>query len=286
MRQLDKTAALWTTTTAAAAALGIAALASPGCQRYRNVPRGAVKDEPVVIDEAMQIRDWEPSSARYTNPRFIAGPTGFLYQPAYDMPAPVYAAQETPMFILQALALPVTVWLPPLYTPVEYAGETLEPTWHAMPPLPKARPGEPPAPPEVTDRGMDDEPMPVPAEPGTDLPAPYDEAPGRTVIPGTEPTRGLELESERVAPATRPGAVPPGAPVAPRTETTPTPAPAAPRTVTTPAPAARPSAVPATRPATPPATQPTATYTPSAVTPARSSPATRPTTVPARDVNK
>ena len=236
----------------------LGALALVGCQRYTKVPPGVVKDEPVVIDEAMQIRDWEPSSARYTNPRFIAGPPGFWFIPKYDMPEPLYAVQETPMFILQAVGLPLTMWFPPPWTPVEYAGETLEPTWHAMPPLPEARYGEPPAPAEVTERGTD-EPMPVPTEPGAEPPpAPYEEAPGETVIPATQPTRGLEMEREPAAPATQPGAA----------------APATPRTVTTPAPAAR------------PATQPAVTYTPSAVAPARATPATRATTVPARDMNK
>ena len=281
MRQLKHTTALWTTTTATAA-LGIVALATPGCQRYPYAPHGRLHDEPVVIDEAMQIRDWEPSTAHYTNPRFIAGPKGFWYDPAYNMPAPVYAVQETPMFLLQTLALPLTVWLPPLWTPIEYAGETLEPSWHAMPPLPPANPDEPPAPPEVTERGMD-EPAPVPVEPGTVPAAPYDEAPGMTVIPATQPTRGIEAESERVVPATQPRSA----------------APAPSHTVTTPAPAAQPTPAPAARststapamrstttaPPARPATQP-AVYTPSSVTPARTTPATRPATAPARELNK
>jgi hypothetical protein len=261
----------------------LAALALVGCQRYPNVPRGELNETPLDVDEAMEIRDWEPMSARYTNPRFIAGPTGFWYQPAYDMPAPVYAIQETPMFVLQALALPVTMWLPPLWTPVQYAGETLPPTWHAMPPLPPAREGEPPAPAEVIERGTD-EPV-TPAAPGRAAPAPYeDEAPGRTVIPGTQPTRGLEgerlpatqrLDTDRLAPPRDvPATTPP-----PRTGAVPAPAPA-------PAPAAR----------TTPAARPTMTTTPSRAAQtrtahaARTTPTTRPTTAPARtparDVNK
>lgn len=275
------TTARWATT---AAALGIAGLASPGCQRYVYAPRGGVQYEPVAIDEAMQIRDWEPSSARYTNPRFIAGPVGYWFQPAYDMPEPVYAVQETPMFALQTLALPLTVWFPPLWTPIEYAGETLEPTWHAMPPQPEAPDGESPAPADVTERGLE-EPAPAPAEPGVVPPAPYEEAPGQTVIPATQPTRGLEME--RTAPATQPGAA---APASPRTMTTPaagTPAPSR-TTVTTPAATAQPTAAPAARSSSgvsTPATQPT--YTPSSVAPARTTTVTtRPTTVPARDMNK
>jgi hypothetical protein len=251
--QLKQTTVLWTTT----AALGIAALAAPGCQRYVNVPRGATNDAPVPIDEAMQIRDWEPSSARYTNPRFIAGPTGYWFQPSYGMPEPVYAVQEAPMFVLQTLGLPVTVWFPPLWTPVEYAGETLEPTWHAMPPLPEAHPDQPPAPPEVTEPATEPPPPPppVPAEPGA-APPPADDP-----MPQVYPTQS--------------GAVMP---------------PDSPHIVTTPAPAAQPTPAPMVRSstATPvrPATQPTVTYTPSAVAPTRTTPATQPITLPARDMNK
>ena len=307
MRQIKTTAttatkaatALWTMI----AALGIAGLASPGCQRYVYAPRGEVKNEPVPIDEAMQIRDWEPSSARYTNPRFIAGPVGYWFQPAYGMPAPVYAVQETPMFVLQTLALPVTVWFPPLWTPIEYAGETLEPTWHAMPLQPEVHYGEPPAPAEDTDRGMQ-EPAPTPAAPAepSNLSAPtppVEDAPARTVAPGAEPMREIPPPSDRPAPSAQPQTVPP--PAAPRSVTTPAPAPAAQTTPaptaqptparatqTTPAQAAQPTPAPSARPSTVsttrPATQPT--YTPSSVAPTRGTPATRPTTVPARDLNK
>src|SRR5687768_10427283 len=121
-------------------------LALVGCQRYPYAPRGGLNDAPLDVDQAMEIRDWEPMSAQYTNPRFIAGPTGFWFNPAYDQQPWIYPLQETPMFVLQAIALPVTAWLPPLWTPVRYAGETVEPSWHAMPPLPPAREGEPPAP--------------------------------------------------------------------------------------------------------------------------------------------
>ena len=239
-------------------------LAWVGCQRYTNVPRGGLNDVPLDVDQAMEIRDWEPMSARYTNPRFIAGPPGFWFLPAYGNPEPIYAVQETPMFVLQSLALPLTMWFPPPWTPVRYAGETVEPSWHAMPPLPPAREG-PPAPPDVIERGTD-EPMPPPA-PAPDAAgrAPYDDpAPGRTVIPGTQPTRGLEGErtpaTQRNVPATTP---PPSSSPPPRTSAAPTPAPAA-RT----APATAPSAAAPRRAAPAPAVSAT--------------PTTRPTTAPAR----
>ena len=260
------TTARWATT----AALGIAGLASPGCQRYVYAPRGGVQHEPVAIDQAMQIRDWEPSSARYTNPRFIAGPVGYWFQPAYDMPEPVYAVQETPMFALQTLALPLTVWFPPLWKPIEYAGETLEPTWHAMPLVAGVIEHTPP-PAEVTEPSID-EPMTAPAAPAVEPLEPSNQTPGRTVAPPAEPMQEVPVERVQPAPAGQP-----------TTPAQPAPAPA-PRSVSTPAPSVQPT----TRASTGlPATQPA--YTPSTVTPSRTTPAapaTRPTTAPARGVNK
>src|SRR5688572_11627584 len=266
-------------------------LALVGCQRYTRVPRGGLNDVPLDVDQAMEIRDWEPMSARYTNPRFIAGPPGFWFIPAYGNPEPIYAFQETPMFVLQSLALPLTMWFPLPWTPVRYAGESVEPSWHAMPPLPPGGEG-PPAPPDVIERGTD-EPMPPPA-PAPDAAgrAPYDDpAPGRTVIPGTQPTRGLEgdrlpatqrLDSDRPAPPRDvPATTPPprGTTTAPAPRAaTPAPAPAPSARVSTPAPGPAPARA---------ATRPAVTNTPSAVTPARATPATRPTTAPARaPVNK
>jgi hypothetical protein len=107
-----------------------------GCQRSVNVPVGTVSQTPMETDEAMQIRDWERSVAYYQNPRFIAGPTGFWYETPYYPPQWWYAASDTALFALQTLGLPVTLIVQPPWTAVEYAGETVEPTFHGMPPMP------------------------------------------------------------------------------------------------------------------------------------------------------
>jgi hypothetical protein len=130
-----------------------------GCvQRITTATRVEHADTTMEIDEAMQIRDWDRSTAYYTNQGFVAGATGFWFQPAYYQPEWVYPILETPLFLGQALILPVTIFFPPPWADVRYAGATIEPTYHGVPPLPppvagseEALPTEaPPAPPEST----------------------------------------------------------------------------------------------------------------------------------------
>ncbi len=135
-----------------------------GCQRSVNIPQGQVLQTPMPEDEAMQIRSWDRSVAYYQNPRFVAGNTGFWYETPYYPPQWWYAATDTLLFLTQTAGLPITLVVVPLWKPVEYAGETVQPTYHAMPPLPPVGYSAqeaaeyqslPPAPP--------DEPQPAPA---------------------------------------------------------------------------------------------------------------------------
>lgn len=162
----------------------VAAAMFVGCQRQVNVPRGEMATSPIEPDEAMQIRDWSASAAYYQNPRFIAGPTGHLFETPYEPTQWYYAASDTALFLGQTLGIPIVLIMNPPWTPVEYAGETLPPTYHAMPPLPP--PGgatqemlypEPEPAPEPAETVYDSahdlppvtepepQPMPVPADP-------------------------------------------------------------------------------------------------------------------------
>ena len=117
-------------------AAGTLVLSLAGCQRIATSPRLPVNEEPMLVDQAMQLRDWDRSDAYYTNTSFVAGPVGFLFEPSYTNPYWSYAVLEFPLFVGQVLALPVTLWLPPPWTPVNYSGGKVEPTYHGMPPLP------------------------------------------------------------------------------------------------------------------------------------------------------
>jgi hypothetical protein len=150
-------------------------IALAGCQSFRspvqriaNAPAGQLNDTPMIVDQAMQIRDWDRSSAYYTNTMFEAGSVGFLYEPRYDNPGWSYAAIEPPLFAAQVVALPVTIWFPPPWAPVNYASERVEPTYHGVPPLPPSQAAAPATPVEPA---APSEPM-TPAEPAPPASAP------------------------------------------------------------------------------------------------------------------
>jgi hypothetical protein len=105
-------------------------------QRIRNAPPDTPGDAPLLVDQAMQIRDWDRSTALYANGDTIAGNTGFWYQPRWHQPEWVYPIIETPLFVGQTLALPVTLSIQPPWKQVNYTGVSMEPTYSAMPPLP------------------------------------------------------------------------------------------------------------------------------------------------------
>jgi len=236
----------------------VAAAALVGCQRAVNVPRGRVNETPLVVDEAMQIRDWDRSSAHYEDPRFIAGPTGFWFISPGERPQWYYSATETPIFVAQTVMLPVTLLITPVWTPVRYAGETLEPTHHAMPPLPPSR--------DERVRALESTRAQDPYDDRMAEPAPVAAPAARTAVTPTPTPPATPPRSATTAPA---GAAR-EATAAPRAATA---APAA----TQPARTVTPSAVAPVR------TAPTDPATPAA----RTAPATRPATGPAaRPLNK
>jgi hypothetical protein len=114
-----------------------------GCQQFKTAPPAALNESPMVVDQAMQIREWDRSAAIYTNQSFAAGSPGYWFEMKYDNPYWSYALLETPLFFGQSIILPVTMWFPPPWQPVDYAGLKIDPTYHAMPPLPPPVSGEP-----------------------------------------------------------------------------------------------------------------------------------------------
>lgn len=122
-------------------ATGFAGLVG-GCQKISTAPPAALNEAPMLVDQAMQIRDWNRSTAIYTNMSFVAGAPGYWFEAKYDNPYWSYALLEAPLFLGQSIILPITIWFPPQWQPVDYAGLKMDPTYHAMPPLPAPLPGE------------------------------------------------------------------------------------------------------------------------------------------------
>lgn len=124
------------------AAMGLVLAVAGGCamespfQRVKNSPTEQDSSKMVVGDPAMQLRQWDRSTAEYGNGNVVAGTTGFWYEARPGQPEWRYLIEDNPLFLLQAAALPVTLTLTPPWTPVLYAGESVGPSHTALPPLP------------------------------------------------------------------------------------------------------------------------------------------------------
>ncbi|HMB96478.1 MAG TPA: hypothetical protein VKK61_10605, partial [Tepidisphaeraceae bacterium] len=94
------------------AMLGGCQMSSP-LEPIKYEPRIGENTTPLLVDQAMQVRDWKLSTSNYANGNVPAGPTGFLFEESWNEPEWTYAVVETPLFIGQVLALPVTLALDP-----------------------------------------------------------------------------------------------------------------------------------------------------------------------------
>jgi hypothetical protein len=90
----------------------------------------------VVIDEAMQRRDWPVSVARYANGETAAYPTGFVLE--HSPKAPIWApvVTDVPLFFANIVAMPVGYVFTPPWTEVDYPRGVVPPTYNAMPAMP------------------------------------------------------------------------------------------------------------------------------------------------------
>ena len=108
-----------------------------GFQRTRNeVVVERLNDRPLIIDEAMQKRDFERSSAYYQKPTVVAGPTWLTFKG--DEETEYTDLLTDPLiFLTNVVASPYQAVTNPQWEAVEYRGATVPPTHFAMPPLPE-----------------------------------------------------------------------------------------------------------------------------------------------------
>lgn len=203
-----------------------------GCQRTADIQEEpALGIAPLVLDRAIQHRDWDPSVVEYANGAVVAGPTLFPYETTRTDPNWQQALLAPWLFVGQTIISPFQAIVTPPWSEVTYGGVNFDPSYTAVPPLP-------PSDPEILIAAEDYPPAAAPA-PQTAEPAP---------TPAPQPVdRKDAVEPSTEAPV-KPAPTPPAA--APRA--TPAPAPA-------PEPAARPVEPPAAQvvaPATQPAAQP------------------------------
>ena len=124
-------------TLAAVIASATPLLTGCGFQRNRNeVVVDHVKDTPLVVDEAMQKRNFERSSAYYQRPTVVAGPTWLTFR-GDDVAERSDLLTDPLIFGANVLFSPYQAVTNPQWEAVEYRGQTVPPTHHAMPPLPE-----------------------------------------------------------------------------------------------------------------------------------------------------
>jgi hypothetical protein len=225
---------------------------SAGCQGIdREQPPAPVNDTPLVVDEAMQIRDWDRSTNYYANGATVAGGTGYVWEVA-DWANPGHRRFiDAPVAVLNIVSMPVGIFVNSPFGEQVYRGETVPPTYTGQPPLPgepvpvnRAEPEmvEPVPPPSPTE--------PPPAPPAIETPPPpIDSAPPPPPTPPPAPT---EPPPAPITPTEPPPAPAPSDPI------TPAPAPPAPES---PPPSAVEPAPPVT-PVTPAPPEPSAPPTP------------------------
>lgn len=115
---------------------GLALCLISGCQKTQPAPVVALNDSPMVVDEAMQARDWDRSTVYYQNGDTVAGFTGRYIElkPKYQDGAVTPVASPA-VGITNIVLLPITMAVTPPWEDVRYQGIIVPPTHHANPPI-------------------------------------------------------------------------------------------------------------------------------------------------------
>src|SRR5688500_15315317 len=139
-----------------------------GCQGISHEqPPAPVNDTPLVVDEAMQIRDWDRSTNYYANGATVAGGTGYVWEVA-DWVNPGHRRFiDAPVAVLNMVSMPVGLFVNSPFGTRAYRGETVPPTYTGQPPLP----GEPVPVSRAEPDVVEPVPPPAPTEPPPAPPA-------------------------------------------------------------------------------------------------------------------
>jgi hypothetical protein len=118
----------------ASLALLAPALVGTGCAPQQQA--GAPPEKPMVVDAAMQRRDWERSAAWYPNGDTVAGVQRYPLRSQGGSPGTPDYANAFYDFLAsagQTIALPFTYLVVPPFAPQVFTGENIPPTYTAMP---------------------------------------------------------------------------------------------------------------------------------------------------------
>jgi hypothetical protein len=114
--------------------LGVLASASlfvVGCQRVQPPVPDRLNDTPLLVDEAMQIRDYDRSTAVYANGGVVAGSPRLTFEPKDD--TRLNYAVDPAIGLTNFVIIPFSYfWIPP-FKEIEHHGAIVPPTYTAQP---------------------------------------------------------------------------------------------------------------------------------------------------------
>ena len=118
---------------AACAAIGLAIMCLGGCESLVEKPVNATPPEPVVstmiIDKAMQERDYAPIHAQFVNTTVNTGNDGVSYVPKRHLPDYDYYVLDTTTFLINIAMMPYSAWKIHPGTDVPNRGATFAPSF-------------------------------------------------------------------------------------------------------------------------------------------------------------
>lgn len=92
-----------------------------------------MSNAPIIEDEAMALRQWEPSVARYASGSAPSYPTLYPYTASRDLPGPAAFAMNPVIFFAQTALLPITFFTTPAWQQDDTRGVQTPPTYTAVP---------------------------------------------------------------------------------------------------------------------------------------------------------
>lgn len=104
-----------------------------GCQRAADPREVALSNAPIVEDEAMQLRQWEPSVSHYASGVSPSYPTLYPYVARRDLAGAAGFVLNPAIFFAQTALLPITFFAAPAWEMEDAQGTHTPATYTAVP---------------------------------------------------------------------------------------------------------------------------------------------------------
>lgn len=108
-------------------------LLAAGCRSTTSNPADKPSAAPILKDEAMLARTWDPIPAQYANGYSMANPTLFLWSVDTQMPEVVNLFVAPALFYGQVALIPVAALITPPYDEVANHGAIIPSGYTAVP---------------------------------------------------------------------------------------------------------------------------------------------------------